>query len=89
MTIGCPSCGREAGFHAVSCCYDRSTDGLARIRARLTSLYGEVLTWASDAHTPWASQLVDRLRMGLQDVDFAMANIEARRVDAEKRSRGE
>lgn len=83
----CASCG-ESGRHWPSCCYI-VPDALTGIRADLTSLLGRAMQWATTADSYWKSQLIDRIRMAIQDCDWAAGDIEARRIDAEKRKRGE
>lgn len=84
-TRDCPSCGREAGFHAVSCCYERLDDGLHPIRELADQLLAAVRVWADDhRHGPWAAQLVGAVEWVKNTVDWLAKDIAARHEDERK-----
>lgn len=85
-TSGCPSCGREAGFHAVSCCFDRTDDGLRSIRELTVKLLAAVRVWADDhSRGPWASQLVDAVEWVSNTVEWLAKYIAASAEDERKK----
>lgn len=88
-TRGCPSCGREADFHAVSCCFERTDDGLRPIRELTVKLLAAVRVWADDHRRgPWAGQLVAAVKWVSNTVDWLTKDI-AESVEDERKKQEE
>lgn len=66
-----------------------SDDGASIIRAKLTALYGECLTFVSDVRSPWGQQLVEDVGRALGTLRWIEGDVERRRIDDEKKENGE
>lgn len=62
---------------------------VARIRAAAFKLHARILVWAEDVGNPWAYQIVQDVERLIGSVKWLQADIERRRIDAEKRENGE
>jgi hypothetical protein len=83
-TRDCPSCGREAGFHRPTCCYEKHVDAeLDAIKQKLSSLYAECLAWSAKGLSQWGQQLVDYVGSALGTCRWLEHDVEVHRLDRE------
>lgn len=64
------------------------TGDLADIRARVTSLYRDVLMLCTDKQSPWSGQLLGDVQRLIGTVEWLAGDIERRRLDDIEKANG-